>query len=257
LSIGEDFACPNCGSTLTAPPRRSLSRKSLKKVATTGFAVSMGLAAMAFGAVKLSTIKWDAPRQIVASRAAPGVQTLGHTSPRIGDSVPVKFAALAAPAQPGVISPTTLTITPSVQSHAAARTGQDEMTPVRPSSSSVVVFNTAGSKSAPLDRPPPLTVARDNGANSVDDEPAPPPTAMVTMVSEAALVVPQAASRPIMLPISFGKPEAPEDDAAPVTLRWRFHGLLHGRHSYFLPAPAGSTVRDALGQICRTPGFLR
>ncbi len=250
LSIGEDFTCPNCGSALTAPPRRSISAKSLKKVATTGVALTMSLAAMALGVVKLSTIKWDAPRQMVSSRAMSGVQSGGHQIYAGSVALPVPHtrtevtAQAGAPAQPGA------SVTPSVQAHASAT--PKLATPLRPAPPSVLVFNAEPSRAAHA--PDSVPAAPDSGSEAGMAVPA---ASMVTMISEAALVVPPSENRPLVLPISFGKPEAPEDDMAPAAPRWRFHGFVRTRHSYFLPGPGAVSPSDSVAEICRRAGFLR
>ena len=261
LSIGEDFSCPNCSSTLMAPPRRSISRNSLKKAATTCVALSMGLAAIGVGVVKLSAVRWDAPRMVAAARTAPGLQASWHTPPCVIETAPVRMASVTPPSPVAAKTPGTLVAAASIKPREPLRVAMDDVAPVRPSSSSVLEFNTPGSLPGGLttatDTAAPLAVARDDGASPVDDEREAPAASLVTLVSEAPLIVPQDASRAIVMPISFGKPQAPEDDAAPVTMRWRFHGFARTRHSYFLPAPGGPTVGDAVGQISRTPGFLR
>jgi hypothetical protein len=213
----------------------------------------MGVAAMAFGVVNLSTIRWDATRQIVAYRTMPGVQG-GN---RLADSSAAASASyqLAQTNAPGAGSPSA----PGGVKGApllppALHSTQGAGLPGRPPSPSVLVFNAEPSKPSQIGASAPLAVPRNRVLEPAQAIPA---AAVVTMISEAALLVPPSENRPVVLPISFGKPEAPEDDMAPSTLRWRFHGMARGRHSsYFLPAPGATSTSDSVAEICRRAGFL-
>jgi hypothetical protein len=76
-------------------------------------------------------------------------------------------------------------------------------------------------------------------------EPAP----VVTTLSEASLVVLPSAQPPVVLPVTFGRPVAPENDAEPVRLHWRYHGLVAAapRRSAFRSEPS-----DSVEAMCRT-----
>ena len=83
---------------------------------------------------------------------------------------------------------------------------------------------------------------------------------MVTLVSRAVLVPDASSERPLVVPISVGRPLGPETDAEPVTRTWHHHSMGAARRSGFLPAPAAATTPqagpDALAQICRIPSLM-
>jgi hypothetical protein len=53
----------------------------------------------------------------------------------------------------------------------------------------------------------------------------------------------------VILPVTFGRPVAPENDAEPVRLHWRYHGLVAAapRRSVFRSEPS-----DSVEAMCRT-----
>jgi hypothetical protein len=242
LSIGEDFACPNCSGALTAPPRRSISVRGLKKAAVAGVTVTMGLAAMALAGVKLSTLHWAAQPTVVAGRHIAGSALASRTVD--GHGFGMRVAEMAAPTASSLLVAKPTAPSPSVAASQMAASDSEERPSVTyvpapgRSSPSVVVFTDAA---APRhDRQP-------------DDDVA-APVNLVTLVSEADFVLPAESRRSVVLPITFGEPPHPEDLDAPVNLRWRFHGFVSTRQSYFLPAPGRD---ETLSKIIRTPGFLR
>ena len=259
LSIGEDFACPNCGGALTAPSRRSISTHGLKKAVTTGVAISMGIAAVAVVGVKISAIRWVAQPSIVAQRhlgaatlasraIEPRGVTTGAGTPAIAaGGAPLQTASAAravsipADRDDSEDRPAPTFVNPApAQSLASLTHGKPESS----STGSVLVFSGDTDKASPGRR----------ATADMDADAGPQLTASVKLVAQAAFVMPAAPLRHLVLPISFGKPVSPEDDQPPVSIRWRAHGLARVRDSYFLAAP---TDADPLEKISRTPSFLR
>jgi hypothetical protein len=288
LSIGEDFACPNCAGILTPPPRHAISLTRLKNAAIAGAAISLGAAAMGLVGVKLSSFHW-VPQPQVASNRHGGSSVLALLTPATMPAqrgpglvatpvAPTGRAAALPPALPTGSSSTQAASTQasSTESFASPAVVADteghtlptfaqpldagrhpshgEGTPgaKSPAGSDVVFADLADKPSAPLDGG--AATPRQAASEESGDEQAQPAVALVTMVSEAPFVEPADDERPLILPVSFGEPPGPEDASKPVSVRWRAHRGIQTRSSYFLPI---STEPDSLQKICRTPADLR
>ena len=229
LNVGEDFTCPNCGGALSAPPGRALSMRGLKRTVATGLAAGMAVAAVA-------VLAWSGQPAMLAMIHARNV--LLTSTPR-HQAAPAQLA-MAAPVPPPAAMPApgiapAPTFQPALPDRAAAP---------------VLLYTASPSPVAPPHRTAPDAAQPQTAANTPDRD---VPPAMVTLLSEAAFVLKPSEDRPLIVPVSFGKPMAPETDAAPVDRRWHHRGLANIRHSYFLPAPP----TDAVSAICRSPSMLR
>jgi hypothetical protein len=217
LAVGEDFTCPNCGGALSAPPGRSMSMQAMKRAAVMGVTATMAVAAVAVVTVKISTLPWSGQTTVLAMTHAPGS--------------PPAFPSQVQPAQRLAANPA-LVLTGS-QGHATPLSQQRfaSSAPAAPAAPAALQRPKTGAAPAPVL----LYTAASDPAQAAAVE-ADVPAALVTLISQASFVLPPTAQRPVILPISFGRPVGPETDAAPVALHWRHHGLVR-RQSYFLPAP--------------------
>ncbi len=221
--------------------------RGLKRAAMTGVAASMAVAAVAVVTVKVSAMSWSGQPAMIATMHAGLSASSGHRQP-----APVQVATAAPSLSPASSQPS---IAPAPRPAAAP----SALRQTRQLAASAPVLLYTAAPSAPIQAPESHrdpAMGSDNvqsAANAVapsEDRDVPP--VLVTLLSEAAFVLKPSEQRPIVLPISFGQPPAPETDAAPADRRWHHHGLLNARHSYFLPAPP----IDAVSAICRTPSML-
>lgn len=236
ISIGEAFTCPNCQSVLTPPPARAVSFRGLRRAAATGVAISMGLAAVGVGAVKLSSSAWTGQHSAVAMLQAPSRAI--HNA-IFGTGTETRLAAVIPGTTGGKGMPA------AARSMGAARTESVAAVALAPARNAVAVSRV----NAPVllfaavpDRQPSHEASARTAHAAAE---APVPAAFVTLISQAAFVVPPSRQRPVILPISFGRPVAPEDAAPPVSLRWRHHGFGRAQPSGFLPGPVSEAVAEA------------
>jgi hypothetical protein len=239
LAVGEDFTCPNCGGALSAPPGRSMSMQAMKRAAVMGVTATMAVAAVAVVTVKISTLPWSGQTTVLAMTHAPGS--------------PPAFPSQVQPAQRLAANPA-LVLTGS-QGHATPLSQQRfaSSAPAAPAAPAALQRPKTGAAPAPVllytaaSDPAPSPASHNAMQTAASPKVAAPaqqaaaveadvPAALVTLISQASFVLPPTAQRPVILPISFGRPVGPETDAAPVALHWRHHGLVR-RQSYFLPAP--------------------
>jgi hypothetical protein len=264
LSIGEDFVCPNCGGNLSAPPKSAVSFRGLKQAALTGVALTMGLAAVAVAGVKIATVVRSHKPAVVALLRRPGSLLQGNVL--VKHAAPVVSAAAGPPAPLQLAAPAARPVTLRTQlaSVAAWRSQQPGLTAAPASHDAVhdatgATDHVAPPRSAPIllyaaapEKPTaPREPATDQVAAGTDRIMAP---ALITLVSEARFVLPPISQQILVLPISFGRPLAPEDASEPVTKRWHHHGLANMRHSGFLPGPPGS---DPASELPRTTALMR
>ena len=228
LSLGEEFVCPNCGNALTAPPRTALAARSMRKAVVAGASATVAIAACALLALNVPATSSAPHTRVLAARAPSDQVAVSHLAPASSGR---DVAAMA----------------PGMEQLASAR-----LAPAPQTKQGAVLLYAA----KPLTIPAPTHTSKvPAGETLAADMPAVAPViAEITMVSQASFVLPKQAQRPVVLPISFGRPVAPEDDAQPVSLRWRHHGMTSIRRTTFLPA-AGNT--ETVTRICETPALLR
>jgi hypothetical protein len=202
----------------------------------------MGIAAVAVATVKLSAISWSGQHAVVAMAHAPSSlpgstlhRQTGQT--QIAAAMPATNAMPVAPPRQTPIAPTRLARNAPAKAPQAVQTRAP----------APVLVYAAPNEPAPVGRKAaqPAEASRDQAEQEM-------PAPLITLISQAAFVLPPSSQRPLVLPISFGQPPGPETDAAPVSKRWRHHGVINLRHTGFLPAPGP----DSISAICRTPSML-
>ena len=253
LNVGEDFTCPNCGSMLSAPPGRAVHARGVRKAAFTATATAMGIAAAAVAAVKLSTLTLSGQPALTAMLHAPAavMSAMFRTQPTLlailqprpapdRPAMPVPFMRPATAPQP-----------------ANTQFANGKPAPGTVEAPAPVLLYTANPPVPAATKPAIQVAANQPPAPKAAAPEAPPPAPYITFVSEAAFVLPpMTKQRPVILPISFGRPVAPETDAEPADRRWRHHGFFHTRHTGFLPPPGSASGEDAVSEI-RTSAELR
>jgi hypothetical protein len=220
---------------LAPPPARVLSMRGMRRSAATAAAVVAGLAAMGVLAMHAPVARWTAQPEMAAFLKAPSAMAGAQLPARLAGRADGGRAdgGVADGALPRAANPAAPAL-PAARRLIAAKRAQ----------ASVLLYSAADDQPA-ADR----TATGRAQAEKVAAAAAP----LVTELSHADFVVSSAGERPVVLPISFGKPVAPEDAAPPVSLRWRHRGFAVYRHSYFLPAPG----QDAVGGIALTASMLR
>ncbi len=266
--VGEEFVCPNCGNPLVPPEGKALSMRGLRRVALLSTIFIAVLAAGSFAAVRLSPLAVATVRPVLAAllRAPRAVMADRLFAPQPNAATPPRGAAPAAPPaappahvadrQPAPTQPSSppprqfAVLTPGVTiSPKPAPSGHVAKPPSAPG----VVLYSAIPDAVTLPQQgtnPPHAAPQSPGdqadhAGARQAEPAP----VVTTLSEASLVVLPSAQPPVILPVTFGRPVAPENDAEPVRLHWRYHGLVAAapRRSVFRSEPS-----DSVEAMCRT-----
>ena len=293
LPIGEDFACPNCGGNLSAPLPQTRSFRGVKRVAAISAVASLGLTVLAIGAEKLSTVSW--PGQSMAATVARVPEALaaavvgrpvrqtqlatddGETMRPLSASGEQRTARDVAAAGPN--SPFAMQGASSFNARVAA--AHANVAGVNRSANRTLEASTAAqtreaNAAGHVANSPYIIYAagRDSAASSAaitgaDDRASAGDQAAraamseikgaVVVVSQTELSPAEAMQRPVILPITFGRPIAPETDFEPITLAWHHHGVIGARHSAFLPAvPTESrpASADAIAQICRIPSLM-
>jgi hypothetical protein len=232
VPVGEDFVCPVCAEPLRAPYMRAISMRSLAVAAS----VSLGLVAMAGGAgfglvravhalpdLQQIAMKYRTPAPAVTRLAQAAVRpaVTGRTAAPLV-AAPVRMAA-AVPAQAPVAV-------------AAAKAPVDQVTPapVAAHVAAAPVRMAASQDTAPASRPVVQAPVR---------QPHPEVVAVIPPKSDPSWHE-WPARRHVTLPISFGKPVAPEDDATVDARRWRHRAI--GRRSYFQPAGWSQADEDTI-----------
>jgi hypothetical protein len=232
----------------------------------------MGLAAVTVGAVKLSGVSWTSQSAPAIFAQTPGVRPAPYAFAKPGqpeqdaeDTAPgptdnfqqERVATDVAKKQPN--SPFAMvmgTIGPNGNARAQARS----------------VANVAPSRLREMTAPANVAPVGQVFIYKSDEQQAdtatnPDRAPQVTLVAQASLTTGASMQRPVELPISFGKPPAPETDFEPVSVHWRHHGIVKA-HSGFLPGPAAVPAQvtatttatrssvDAIAQICRIPSLM-
>lgn len=218
VTVGDDFVCPVCARPLQAPSVHAITMRSL--VTTTGVSLAMGTAAglAAFGLIWWGHVLPHGHRAIgrtVIAQAAPTLPAAGlsyeplRMNSRQAAPQAAKPAEPRAPAAPAATKPALPLVTQPV------KLALEPLTPP-PTSGKVRVIAAA----APYGAAPSAHAA----AAALPITPPLPPLA---------------------LPISFGKPVAPEDDRDTGGRKWHRH-LPRPSWTGFLPAP-GETPADTDG----------
>jgi hypothetical protein len=261
-AVGEEFVCPNCGNPLVPPGSKSLSWRGIRRAAVLGVLLLTVVAASGFAAVRLSPLAvsaarpvlaalWTAPHKLMTAHifgvpASPAA--LPHGTP---DTAVLRVTGGQPPAR-GIATPAPRPAAMLLASGVA--TLPDDHRVAAP----IVLY------SAPVQQQPkpspgktaphalaPAAQGQVHQAITRPDEPASAvPAAVVTVLAEANLVAPPSEQAPVILPVTFGRPMAPENDAEPVRMHWRYHGLVAAaapRRSVFRTAPT-----DPIEAMCRT-----
>jgi hypothetical protein len=250
-AVGDDFVCPNCRNPLVPPGRKALSRRGLRRAALMGVLLLAVVSAGAVAAVKLSPLAVATARPVLAAllnapRRLISGQVFGMPHAMRGALAGRPPAAAAAtrlattqPAQGGAAKPSPRQRYVALAAGVAAAPSPPPAH--RPVGTPVVLYNALVDDPARLSqlKPTPRPVA------SVAEG---QPVAVSTLLSETTLVVPPSAAAPVVLPITFGRPIAPENDLAPLRLHWRYHGLVATpRRSVFHAEPS-----ESVEAMCRT-----
>jgi hypothetical protein len=231
VAVGDEFVCPVCGAPLKAPTLHAISMRSLA-AATAASLVLVGLAGGAgFGLVR-------------GLRALPhGVQTamLAQRSHKMPAHWPVAAPMLAT----GVakVPAPTIAATAAPQTMVATRAQASVVPAPAPAVHMAAFASVAPRTKAGLSPAMARAVAQESVAQSVM---APVRAAPLGASPMAAAVVAQAMmrpQRPLVLPISFGRPVAPEDDQAERSTRWHHHAPPV-RHTGFLPGPGWTNADE-------------
>jgi hypothetical protein len=258
--VGEEFVCPNCGGALVPPGRKSLSLRGIRQAALLSALLLAVVAAGGFAAVRLSPLAvsaarpilaalWKAPRQLMAAHIF-GVPAHSATATRVTPVVAAARVANSEPPAPSMASSPPRQAPMQLAAGTVTFPGDQRVKPRVPGP--VVLY------SAPFDHPAkpsqvkPVPHAVPPAAEDQPQEPGlppPEPMSVVTLLSEARLVATPSSQAPVVLPVTFGRPVAPENDAEPVRLHWRYHGLVATapRRSVFRSEPS-----DSVEAMCRT-----
>jgi hypothetical protein len=245
---------------LVPPGRKSYVWRGVRRAVLLSTLLLTVVVATGFAAVRLSPLAVSAARPIVAALwTAPQKLMAGHVfgqpaSPAKGTPVTAATAVHVASPQP----PSRGTATPPPRQTSIllaagmASTTNDHRPPPR-AAAPVVLYSAPVDQSAKLSQGDTAPQALPKAAQALAHQPTPRPAQtapVVTMLSEATLVVPPSAEAPVVLPVTFGRPTAPENDAEPVRLHWRYHGLVAAaapRRSVFRTEPS-----DSIEAMCRT-----
>jgi len=298
LPLGEEFVCPNCGGNLAAPLLPTRSFRTARRVAAISGVAALGLTVIGLGAVKLSTVSW--PGQPVAAKMMEVFGVKPATPPRLADedAHPMKRLTPAGErlarrnvAVSGPNPPLALNGAPSYNTRAnttkpydtSARAAQAKLGGANPHANPTREGRADGhtreasdaarvaSRQVFIYKSPDDHRAASGKTNGPDDGidagERPDRTTMsktygsIVMVAEAALSPTASTQPPVILPITFGQPLAPETDFEPVTRSWRHRGVSRTRHWGPLPAAAAAAESkpanvDANAAICPIPSLM-
>jgi hypothetical protein len=299
LPLGEEFVCPNCGGNLAAPLAPTRSFRTARRIGAISGVAALGMTVIGLGAVKLSIVSW--PGQPVAAKVVEvmGVKSAKPSQLADKDAHPMKRLTQSAEQRPGRTvalaggpnAPLALTGAPSSNTRAnttkphntSARAAQGKLGSAYPPSNPTREGRADGhtreasdaarvaSRQVFIYKSPDDHRAASGATNGPDDGidagERPDRTKMsktygsIVMVAEAALSPTASTQPPVILPITFGQPLAPETDFEPVTRSWRHRGVSRTRHWGPLPAAAAAAESkpanvDANAEICRIPSLM-
>jgi hypothetical protein len=215
VMIGDPFVCPACGEPLQAPSIESISASGIAGAVAVSLALIAAAGGAGFGAVRLA--QTSNLTTVAKLMYAPGPRS---PLPRLATAT----NPLSAPAQ--------RTATAVAQADQLERLGEAAIR-TAPAPAEVLA------SIPPATFAPEATPAPEMAVQSLPP-PLPPHLPGTSNPTGKVIVVSAEPHRQLKLPISFGRPVAPEDDVPARSAHWRHHSIGFGRRTGFLPAPSWS-----------------
>ncbi len=284
VPVGQDFVCSNCGGMLSAPPVRARSFGVAKRAAVLGALATISLGAVAAGAGKLPGMPWlgrSASLQIASNghgssagaRAGNG-STSAYPTDESGADIrpptlsPDGMSLEAARNQPNSPFAMVLGSTGATRAAKLRATHGVLLSDPRPvaaraaaaNAGPLVIYTSDRGSAAPVVevRARPVATTRESLIREEQREDAAISAMhapLLTLLSHTSLTPHATMQRPVVVPITFGRPPAPETDGEPVGARWRHRNVAKARTG-FLPGPAAPSGQaanvDAIAQSVRS-----
>lgn len=252
VMVGDPFVCPACGEPLHAPSIESISASGIAGAVAVSLALVAAAGGAGFSAVRLAqttdlttvaALIMRAPVQ-PAQRLAMQAKTLPgpehHGDEPAFSSSGVSTAPPAAPHAPVVVGSAASSAPASASSPTMQPLGA---TPIHVAPAPVAeLASIAPATFVPDATAPRVAVAEDQFLQPPQMQPPHLP-GPVTPTGKV-IVVSAEPHRQLTLPISFGRPKAPEDDTPARSAHWRHHAIGLERRTGFLP-PADWSADDA------------
>ena len=264
--VGDPFVCPACGEPLHAPSIESISSNSILGAVAVSLALVATAGGAGFGMMRLAqttsitqvasllhpakpasakkTMLAMAPKSRAAAPkpavAPPAASQLAQAAPAVARPAQTQVAQ-AAPATPAVPPP----VVAAVAAPETVQLASIALKAPAPVLRAASIMPLAPLMVAADDTPHPQApqAASVAGLKDGPSEPMALPSRLSWPDDRPLQIAKAAPAHPLVLPISFGRPHAPEDDAPARSSRWRHHGMGGGRHSFFM-APAGWSHDD-------------
>jgi hypothetical protein len=256
VMVGDPFVCPACGEPLQAPSIESISASGIAGAVAVSLALIAAAGGAGFGTVRLAqtasltgvaVLTGDggahfhkAPATIAASQP---VKTDVAQLRALAAAPALKTAAPGSPASVAAAAQAPVAASPSAQPVAAAVAEAD----IQPLGATAIRAAAPVPAFATLAAIEPVDIAAGPAsgmavaANPMVPPPIEPPHAPGRAAPAGKVIVISAEPhRQLTLPISFGRPKAPEDDAPARSARWHHHAIGWSHRTGFEPPPVWS-----------------